>query len=107
MTVHNIIESLSHGQHLQEYAFMFCFQKTVKDYMSQKFRNLRRKSEPVLTDGQVKSKFITAKHATPVVPFFQSPSLEEGDDIAYERNTQLLKEELSKSAPTTKGYTNY
>ena len=67
--------------------------------MSQKFRNLRRKSEPVPTDGQVKSKIITAQHATPVVPRCQSSSLEEGDAVAYERNVQSLKDELSKSRP--------
>ena len=67
--------------------------------MSQKFRNLRRKSEPVPTDGQVKSKIITAQHATPVVARCQSSSLEEGDAVAYERNVQSLKDELSKSRP--------
>ena len=78
---------------------LILFQKTVKDYMSQKFRNLRRKSEPVPTDGQVKSKIITAQHATPVVAHCQSSSLEEGDAVAYERNVQSLKDELSKSRP--------
>ena len=67
--------------------------------MSQKFRNLRRKSEPVPSDGQVKSKIITAQHATPVVACHQSSSLEEGDAVAYERNVQSLKEELSKGNP--------
>ena len=77
----------------------FSMQKTVKDYMSQKLRNLCRKSEPVPTDGQVKSKIITAQHATPMVAFRQSSSLEEGDAVAYERNVQLLKDELSKVSP--------
>ena len=67
--------------------------------MSQKFRNLRQKSEPVPTDGQVKSKIITAQHATPVVARCQSSSLEEGDAVAYEWNVQSLKDELSKSRP--------
>ena len=64
--------------------------------MSQKFRNLHWKFEPALTDGQVKSKIITAQHATPVVAFHQSSSVEEGDAVAYEWNVQLLKDELSK-----------
>ena len=79
--------------------YLILFQKTVKDYMSQKFRNLRRKSEPVPTDGQVKSKIVTAQHATPVVARRQSSSLEEGDAVAYERNVQSLKDELSKGSP--------
>ena len=66
--------------------------------MSQKFRNLRRKSEPVPADGEVKAKIITAQHATPVVARHQS-SQEEGDAVAYERNIQSLKDELSKGSP--------
>ena len=94
--------ALNHYDKISTYKSMcilFLFQKTVKDYMSQKFRNLRRKSEPVPTGGQVKSKIITAQHATPVVAFHQSSSLEEGDAVAYERNVQLLKDELSKVSP--------
>ena len=65
--------------------------------MSQKFRNLHQKSEPVPADGQVKSKIITAQHAIPVVARHQS-SLEEGDAVAYEQNVQSLKDELSKGS---------
>ena len=60
--------------------------------------NPTRKSEPP-SDGQVKSKIITAQHATPVVARRQSSTLEEGDAVAYERNVQSLKDELSKGSP--------
>ena len=66
--------------------------------MSQKFRNLRRKSESIPADGEVKSKIITAQHATPVVAR-RHPSQEEGDAVAYDRNVQSLKDELSKGSP--------
>ena len=76
--------------------------------MSQKFRNLRRKSEPpVPADGQVKSKIITVQLATPMVAHPQSSLLEERDAVAYEQNVQSLKDELSKAASTTIGCSNY
>ena len=77
--------------------YLILFQKTVKDYISQKFRNLRQKSEPVPADGEVKAKIITAQHSTPVIAHHQS-SHEEGDAVAYERNVQLLKDEVSKGS---------
>ena len=67
--------------------------------MSQKFRNLRRRSQPAPTDGQVKSKIVTVQHATPLATFRHSSSLEEGDAADYEQNVQLLKNELSQASP--------
>ena len=45
------------------------------------------------------TKIITAQHATPVVARHESSSLEEEDAVAYERNIQSLKDELSKGSP--------
>ena len=93
---------LNHYDKISTYkslCILFLFQKTVKDYIGQKFQNLCRKFEPLPTDGQVKSKIIAAQHTTPVVAFHLSSSLEEGDAVAYEQNVQLLKVVLSKVSP--------
>ena len=69
--------------------------------MSQKFRNLRRNSQPVPAHCESKQKIVTAQHAVPVAT--GRPSSAEGDDdhVAYERNIQSLSEELAKANPNS------
>ena len=67
--------------------------------MSQKFRNMRRNSEPVPAHRESKQKIVTAQHAVPAAACRLS-STDGGDDlVAYERNVQSLTEEFAKTNP--------
>ena len=74
-------------------------QASTRDYLSQKFRNLRRNSQPVPAHREIKPKIVTAQHAVPVAT--GRPSSADDDLVAYERNCQSLSEELSKANPNS------
>ena len=70
-------------------------QSSVKDYFSQKFRNLRRDSQTIDPSG--KQKVISMAHATPVAMMQSPKSVEKDDKVSYERNTKMLLEEFSRN----------
>ena len=74
-------------------------QESVKVYLSQRYRNLRRSSEPLVTAKREKKKLVTAAHASPVAQHCDEDSCAsvsitgEDDLVAYERNHKALVEE--------------
>ena len=66
----------------------------MRNYMSQKFRNLRRRSEPSDSSHSSKKKMTAANYATLPIPKEQ-----EEDELSYERNVVSLNEEYSKPTP--------
>ncbi len=72
-------------------------QASVKSYLSQRFRNQRRSSEPLQTEG--KPKLITSAHATAVAGKQTSKETAEDDQVAYQRNTNALITEFKRPQP--------
>lgn len=72
-------------------------QASVKDYFSQKFRNLRRDSHTIDPSG--KQKVISMAHATPISVMQSPKSVEKDDKVSYERITKMLLEEFSRHQP--------
>ena len=72
----------------------------MKEYLSQKYRNMRRDSEPTekKTKDQ-KKKLITVAHVNPVAAANSPQSVEKCDTVAYERNVEFLQQELKQSQP--------
>jgi hypothetical protein len=65
---------------------------TVKEYISQRFRNLRRNSHPLQTDkgdGNNSKSVVT-------VATMSKPDDESDDEIAYKRNSEALTNEFKK-----------
>lgn len=75
-------------------------QSSVKSYLSQRFRNQRRSSEPLQAKGKT-SKLITSAHATPVAASLKPQDTEGADDdpVAYERNNAALVAEVKRPQP--------
>ena len=66
----------------------------MKEYLSQKFRNLRRESEPAVMKSEKKPKLITAAHAATSLS-----GTENCDTVAYERNMESIRQELQRQKP--------
>ena len=80
---------------------MLLLQQTVKRQMSMKFRNLRRNSEPTTPTlkREGKHKLVALANAMPatVSPKPAKPTqIGEDDEVAYQRNTVRLIEEVQK-----------
>lgn len=78
--------------------------KTTKDYISQRYRNKRRKSDPIDDDDdddkRKQRKIVTVSHAVPVVADEQES---DSDVVAYERNMKVLLSEY-KNHPTNESH---
>lgn len=72
----------------------------MKEYLSQKYRNMRRESEPTNKKSKdQKKKLITVAHVTPVAAANSPQSVEKCDTVAYERNIESLQQELKRPQP--------
>ncbi len=92
---------------LQRHAFIYiihknyihaCMQDSVRKYMSQKFRNLRRVSEPPKTADHSSNKISSHDFAKLPIPAEQ----ETEDELSYERNVESLLDEFARAAPSHK-----
>ena len=75
----------------------FYFQESVGDYLSQRFRNLRRPTDSIHKNDP-KAKVVSSSLATPVVvnPIDVSVGPDpDSDMVAYERNTKVLLDEYA------------
>ena len=72
----------------------------MKEYLSQKYCNMRRDSEPTekKTKDQ-KKKLITVAHVNPVAAANSPQSVEKCNAVAYERNVESLQLELKRPQP--------
>ena len=83
------------------YMYVLLLQQTLKRQLSQKFRNLRRKSEPTAPRIKLEGRYkmVTLANAMPATVAPVKQTIEEvGDDdeVAYERNTVKLIEHFQK-----------
>ena len=67
----------------------------MRNYMSQKFRNLRRTSEPSDNRIECGKKMTSVDFATLPIP-----KESEDDELTYQRNVSSLNDEYSKAAPS-------
>lgn len=70
-------------------------QESVKAYLMQKYRNLRRSTDPIQSKSTKKQ---TALFASPRASF-SSVDIEEGDQIIYDRTQKSLMESYSAKPP--------
>lgn len=71
-------------------------QGTVKDYLTQKFRNLRRSTLPL----KHSTKLVAIAHAVPAsASSSTSLTIEKDDPVSYERNNKMLIAELKRAKP--------
>ena len=66
----------------------------MRNYLSQKFRNLRRTSEP--SDGNQANHSSKKRMSASDFAAFPIPAEQEEDELAYKRNVQSLNEEYTK-----------
>ena len=82
-------------------SYVLLLQRTLKRQISQKFRNLRRNSEPTTPRIKFESKYrlVTPANAMPATVSpkrMKQTEVGEDDEVAYERNTAKLIEQFQK-----------